>query len=108
MTGRDSCNGDSGGPLVGRKGSGRTSFMYLYGVVSFGGTICDGSSPGDKIIKHFFFLSIALQIVWEIARLMLTFSAKANNCPQGILTTLCVIRNYGRFLWRMLSNILRA
>jgi hypothetical protein len=86
MTGRDSCNGDSGGPLVGRQGSGRSSFMYLYGVVSFGGNSCDGSNPGDNVIKHFFFLSIALQTVWEIARLLLTFSAPANSCPQGILT----------------------
>jgi len=47
IIGQDSCIGDSGGPLVTRVGSGRTSIMYLYGVVSFGASSCDGKSPGD-------------------------------------------------------------
>ncbi len=85
IIGRDSCNGDSGGPLVGRIGSGRSSTMYLYGVVSFGSNSCDGTNPGDNVKT--FLLPFNCSAM-EIACLMLTLSAQAKRCPQGILTTL--------------------
>ncbi len=63
IIGRDTCSGDSGGPLVARIGSGRTSIMYLYGVVSFGDENCDGNIPGEKYHNTFFFPLTALNIL---------------------------------------------
>ncbi len=60
IKGRDACHGDDGGPLIARIGSGRTSIMYLYGVVSFGPSRCDGTSPGDKFHNTFYCLLTTL------------------------------------------------
>ncbi|KAH8254465.1 hypothetical protein KR032_010205 [Drosophila birchii] len=61
-SGTSTCNGDSGGPLGARIIYKRKDIMILFGIVSFGGNICENATVFTNVMAHLDWIKNIVQI----------------------------------------------